>query len=56
MDAGEIIAIIKRRRDDLFESTAGGGSEDPREYSAADVSNAIASEYDSLLREVQGQG
>jgi hypothetical protein len=53
MDTDQIIAMIKRRRDDFFGSTAGSSSEDPLEYSAADMNCAIANEYGSLLLEIQ---
>lgn len=54
VDAIEIIAAIKRRRDSFFDSQIVGTSEDPLEYSAAGLSRAIADEYDSLLVEIQG--
>jgi len=54
MDAGEIIAAIKKRRDSFFDSQIAGTSEDPLEYSAAGLSRAVADEYDSLLLEIQG--
>lgn len=53
MDSDEIIAIIKKRRDDFFDSQIAGTAEDPFEYTSADVKRAIADEYDSLLLEIQ---
>jgi hypothetical protein len=56
MIADEIITIIKRRREHFFDSQIAGTADDPAEYSAADVSRAIADEYDSLLAEIQEVG
>jgi len=53
VDASEIIAIIKKRRDDYFDSQIAGTASDPLVYTAAEVSRAIADEYDSLLLEIQ---
>jgi len=55
MDASEIIAIIKKRRDEFVESQAAGGPGDPLVHTAAEVSWFIANEYDSLLLEIQGR-
>ena len=55
MDENEIIAIVRKRRDNFFDAQIAGTAEDPLEYSAASVNMAIADEYDSLLLEIQGQ-
>lgn len=53
MDANEILAAIRRRRDNFFDTQGAGTTEDPLEFSAAEVARAIADEYDSLLAEVE---
>ena len=52
MTSSEIVTIIKKRRDDFFDAQIGGTSNDPLEYTSADVKRAIADEYDSLLLEI----
>jgi hypothetical protein len=49
----DIIATIKKRRDDFFDSQIAGTAADPLEYTSADVKRAIADEYDSLLLEIK---
>jgi hypothetical protein len=53
MDAIEIISIIQKRRDEFFDSQISGTAEDPLTHTSADVSRAIADEYDSLLEEIK---
>ncbi len=52
MNANEIVASIRKRRDNFLDAQIIGTAEDPLEYSAASVSRAIADEYDSLLAEI----
>ena len=51
MDSEEIIVLIRTRRDHFFDAQVAGTPDDALEYSAADLSRAIADEYDSLLVE-----
>jgi hypothetical protein len=53
VNSDEILAIVKKRRDDFFDSQIAGTAEDPLEYTSADVKRAIADEYDSFLLEIQ---
>lgn len=53
MDSNIFIATIRRRRDHFLDAQGVGTAEDPLEFSAAEVSRAIADEYDSLLAEIQ---
>jgi hypothetical protein len=53
MDAIEIISIIQKRRDEFFDSQISGTAEDPLTHTSADISRAIADEYDSLLEEIK---
>lgn len=55
MDSKEIIANIKKRRNEFFDRQSAGDASDPLEYSAASVNRAIADEYDSLLLDISGQ-
>jgi hypothetical protein len=52
MDATQITGIIRRRRDAAFDSQILGYADDPLTYTAADLTRAIADEYDSLLIEI----
>jgi hypothetical protein len=53
MDAQSIIALIRRRREAFFDSQISGTASDPLVATGADVSRAIADEYDSLLAEIE---
>lgn len=56
MDADEIVALVKKRRDQFFDSQIVGTADDPLGYSAAGLNRAIADECDSLLAEIAGKG
>ena len=56
MDAQQIIKIIKRRREDFFDSQKAGTADDPLVYTVADRSRAISDEYDELLEEIERGG
>ena len=53
MNAEQIISIIKRRRDEHRESQASGSAADPDGGVGAQQVWAIATEYDSLLAEIE---
>jgi hypothetical protein len=53
MDSNSIVAAIRRRRNYFFDAQGVGTEHDPLEFTAAEVSRAIADEYDSLLAEIQ---
>jgi hypothetical protein len=48
----QIVEAIKRRRDSAFDSQIVGSASDQPEYTAAEVTRAIAEAYDSLLVEI----
>ncbi len=52
MDSNRIISAIRRRRDYFFDAQGVGTAKDPLEYTAAEMSRAIADEYDTLLAEI----
>jgi hypothetical protein len=52
--ADPIMQIIKRRREEFFESQIVGTAEDPLVWSHAGLNRAISDEYDNLLREIEG--
>jgi hypothetical protein len=56
MDAKQIIAIIKRRRDEFWDRQVGGSTSDPDHGEAAQRARDIADEYDDLLAEIEGEG
>jgi hypothetical protein len=52
MDAPQIVEVIMKRRDAVWDSQIVGTASDPLVYSEAGVARAIADEYDSLLAEI----
>lgn len=55
MDAKQIIAIIKKRRDEFWDRQIGASTADPDHAEAAQRARDIADEYDDLLAEIGNQ-
>jgi hypothetical protein len=53
MEADKIVEIIKKRRDQFWDSQIVGTGADPLTATGADVARAIADEYDDLLAEIE---
>jgi len=52
MDAEQIIALIKKRRNEFWDRQVGSSASDPDNGEAAQRATEIADEYDDLLAEI----
>ena len=53
-DANNVIRLIREHREKFFEAQILSNEDDPLVATQAEVSRAIADEYDDLLSEIEG--